>query len=171
VERLLQRDPDALRELYDRWARVTFGYLLHATGDRNAAEDAQQQVFLDVWRGISSYDPDRGSLLTWVMAIARNRAIDERRRRVPEPAGSADNVAVLEPAAVADEPEVLAERWRIASLLAMLHREEAEILRLRFYDDLTQTEIAESLGIPLGTVKMRMVSGLRRLRDLIGETT
>lgn len=163
--RVAAGDPQALREIYDRYARATFGFLIGALQDRASAEDVQQQVFLDVWRSASTYDPARGSLLTWIMSIARNRAIDHKRRRIPVPSG---NMPAEHGDAAVDEAEVLAERWRVATLLDRLHAEEREVLRLRFYEDLTQAEISERMEMPLGTVKMRMVDGLDRLRELMG---
>ena len=137
-------------------------------GDRAAAEDVQQEVFLEVWRRGASYDPARASLSTWIMVIARSRAIDALRKRVREPRDPAATLAVIEQIEDPSEtPDELLERWRVAGLLRRLPREESQLLRLRFYDGLSQTEIAERTGIPLGTVKMRMVQGLNRLRDMI----
>jgi RNA polymerase sigma-70 factor (ECF subfamily) len=163
--RLAAGDADAMRQVYERYGGATFGFLVNAIGDRPAAEDVQQQVYLDVWRSAATFDPDRSGLLTWIMAIARNRAIDHRRRRQPVPSGDLREHGSKEESPV----EELAERWRIAGLLGRLHPEEREVLRLRFYEDLTQREIADRLSMPLGTVKMRMVAGLRRLRELMGE--
>ncbi len=165
--RLADGDPDAMRDIYDRYGRATFGFLLQALGDRPAAEDVQQQVFLDVWRSAETYDPERSGLLTWIMAIARNRAIDHHRRRIPVPSGDLRERESSDGSAGGIDE--LAERWRIAALLERLHAEEREVLRLRFYEDLTQRDIADRLGMPLGTVKMRMVDGLGRLRQLIAE--
>jgi len=168
AKRLARREPDALRELYELHGRATFGFLVRALGERAAAEDVQQQVFLEAWQRGPAYDPGRASPLTWVMAIARSRAIDQLRKRVPEPRDPAGSLALLEGegdrGAVVDE---LVERWRFAGLLGQLPEEEADILRRRFYGGATQTEIAAATGIPLGTVKMRMVQGLARLRDLL----
>ena len=165
AERAGDGDADALRAIHERHARPVFGFLIATLGDRAAAEDVLQQVFLDVWRSASAYDPDRAGLLTWIMSIARNRAIDHRRRRIPVPSGDLPDEGGAEP----DESDALAERWRVAALLDRLHAEEREVLRLRFYEDLNQREIAERLEMPLGTVKMRMVDGLDRMRDLMGE--
>jgi RNA polymerase sigma-70 factor, ECF subfamily len=165
AERLAAGDGDALRDAYERFGGSTFGFLLKVLGDRPTAEDVQQQVYMEVWRAASSYDPDRGGLLAWIMGIARNRAIDQMRRRIPVPSG--DVIADRAEADGIDEPEVLAERWRMTGLLRRLHPEEREILRLRFYEDLTQREIASHMKMPLGTVKMRMVGGLGRLRELM----
>ncbi len=163
ADALTQRRPEALALVMDAHGGVLLGYLTQAVGDRPTAEDVLQQVLLDVWQRGASYDPARSGLLTWLLMIARHRAIDELRRRVPVPT----DVAPPERGALPDESERLLERWRMAGLLERLPRDEASLLRLRFYDALTQTEIAEHTGVPLGTVKTRMVNGLAHLRALI----
>ena len=159
--------PGALDEAYQRYGGICFGLLVNTLRDRSAAEDVQQQVFLEVWQRAHSYDSQRAGLLTWIMTIARSRAIDHLRRRIPEPVGNLASAEQARPAI--DEIDELVEQWRLAGLLERLHPDEAMVLRMRFYDELTQSEIAERTGIPLGTVKMRMVSGLRRLRGLLEE--
>jgi RNA polymerase sigma-70 factor (ECF subfamily) len=168
-ERLRRGDEAALREVYERYGRVSFGYLLKALGDRAAAEDVQQQVFLEVWRRAPSFDPERGTLLTWVMTIARSRAIDQLRRRVPEPVEPETAATAADAGAPSGEDEVerLAEHWRMRGLLDRLPESESELLRLRFYGGFSQSEIAAREDVPLGTVKTRMFSGLRRLREMI----
>jgi RNA polymerase sigma-70 factor, ECF subfamily len=162
---LRRRDPAAVHELYERYGRTTFGFLLRALPDRGAAEDVQQQVFLEVWERGATYDPKRASLLTWIMTITRSRAIDHLRRRVPEPRDPAAPAGSV--VAVEDHADALVEQWHVVGLLSRLPREEAELLRRRFYDGLSQREIADATGMPLGTVKMRMVDGLQRLRVLM----
>jgi RNA polymerase sigma-70 factor (ECF subfamily) len=164
AKRLGRRDPDALRELYDMHGRATFGFLVRVLGERSTAEDVQQQVFLEAWQRGDRYDADRGGLLTWLLQIARSRAIDQLRRRVPEPHDPASTVALADRA---DESQLddLLEHWRMAGELARLPDEESDLLRRRFYIGQSQTEIAAATGLPLGTVKSRMVSGLRRLRE------
>ena len=104
------------------------------------------------------------------MTIARSRAIDQLRRRIPEPVGGSGEPAFeRDPDAAVDEVDRLIERYRVAGLLAGLPREERALLRMRFYDDLSQTQIAERTGIPLGTVKMRMTRALGRLRERLEE--
>ena len=169
VAGLRAHDPEALRELYERFGGITFGFLLKMLRDRGAAEDVQQQVFLEVWRRSNSFDPERGKLLTWVMTIARSRAIDRMRRRLPEPVDPQVAARSAEARSGEGEIDALADQWRLRALLDRLPAAEAELLRLRFYAGLSQSEIAERDGIPLGTVKTRMVSGLRRLRGMIEE--
>jgi len=148
--------------------RTVLGFLIRSLGDRGAAEDVFQQVFLEVWQRGPSYDPERAAPLTWVMTIARSRAIDHLRRRVPEPRDPTGAIALLEGEAdPAADVDALAERWRFAALLARLPQHEADVLRRRFYEGATQREIAAATGTPLGTVKTWMVQGLERLRDLV----
>jgi RNA polymerase sigma-70 factor, ECF subfamily len=169
AKKLRKRDHLALERLYDEYAPTVLGYLINTVHDRGAAEDVHQQVFLEVWQRAPSYDPERASVLTWIMTIARSRAIDELRRRRPEPHDPTEGFDPAEDADPDRSPDALVERWRIAHLLSLLRPEEAELLRMRFYEGLSQSEIAERTEIPLGTVKMRMVTALRRLRDLIDE--
>lgn len=167
---LRERRPGALEAVYEAHAGSVFGYLVQTLADRGAAEDVHQQVFLEVWQRGQGYDPSRASLLTWIMTIARSRAIDHLRKRVPEPQDPAAPLAQARVAPEAeDSPERLAERWRVADLLRRVPPEEAELLRMRFYRDMSQREIAESTGMPLGTVKMRMVKAFDRLRSMLEE--
>lgn len=163
--RLAGQDPAALQEAYERFGRTTFGFLLRALRDRATAEDVQQQVWLEIWQRAGGYDPARAKLLTWIMLIARSRAVDQMRRRLPEPQDPATSPALDQPV----EPAVdgLVEQWHMAHLLRQLPHDEADLLRQRFYGGLNQREIASATGVPLGTVKMRMVSGLRRLRAMM----
>jgi RNA polymerase sigma-70 factor, ECF subfamily len=165
ARRLADRDPAALREVYDRYGRTSFGFLLRALRDRATAEDVQQQVFLEVWQRAAQFDARRGGLLTWIMLIARSRAIDHLRRRIPEPRDPTSSPAL--DTAVEPAVDALVEHWHMAHLLHQLPHDEAELLRQRFYDGLSQREIASKTGMPLGTVKMRMVSGLDRLRAMM----
>ena len=167
---LRKRKRGGLERCHAAYGPSVLGYLQGALGDRGAAEDVTQQVFLEVWRRGPEYDPSRGSIFTWVMTIARSRAIDHLRKRVPEPRDTSDPAS---PAAQAASPaaerelDELLDRWRVAQLLRRIPKEEADLLRMRFYEELSQTEIAERTGIALGTVKMRMVKALGRLRELI----
>lgn len=166
--RLRAGHPDALADIYRTYGATTFGYLLRALRDRQAAEDVQQQVYTEVWRRAGEYDPERAGLLTWTMTITRSRAIDHLRRRIPEPRDpevAARTIEAGQDAAAASD--ALADRWQLAHHLGRLPEEERVLLRMRFYEELSQTEIAERTGIALGTIKARMVRGLRRMRELI----
>lgn len=165
AERLRERDEVALADVYESFSRPVFIFLNRFTGDRSAAEDIQQQVFLEVWQKASNYDPDRGSMLTWIMTIARSRALDHSRRRVPEPHDPASAATISDSAQPADgEIERAIDDWHFSQLIDSLPDHEAEVLRYRFHGELSQSEISKRTGIPLGTVKSRMVSALERLR-------
>jgi len=166
--RLRDGDPDALAEIYRQYGATTFGYLVRALRDRAAAEDVQQQVYMEVWRRAGEYDAERAGLLTWAMMITRSRAIDHLRRRIPEPRDPDVTARTIEAGQdTGAESDALADRWRMTHYLGCLPEDERTLLRMRFYEELSQSEIAERTGVALGTVKARMVRGLRRLRQLI----
>jgi RNA polymerase sigma-70 factor (ECF subfamily) len=165
ASRLAERDEVALGDVYALYSRPVFSFLLRFIGDRNAAEDVQQQVFLEVWQKARNFDPVRGSMLTWIMTIARSRALDHSRRRVPEPhdPNSTAEMADTGPAGETDIDRAV-DDWHFSQLIDQLPNNEAELLRYRFHGELSQSEISEKTGVPLGTVKSRMVSALERLR-------
>lgn len=165
--RLAGGDEAALREAYDRFSRPVFGLLLRFLGDRAAAEDVQQQVFTEVWQKAGKFDPARGTMLSWVMTIARSRALDHTRKRVPEPRQPEETAAMVDRGGGSEEIDRLIDSFRFAELLSHLPDEEAELIRYRFQNELSQSEISRQTGIPLGTVKSRMVSALGRLRTLM----
>jgi RNA polymerase sigma-70 factor (ECF subfamily) len=165
---LRARRKGALEAVYEEFGRTVFGYLLTTLRDRSTAEDVQQEVFTEVWTRAESYDPSRGSLGAWIMTIARSRAIDTLRKRVPEPRDPDAGAEIVDTAAEDAGPQAV-ERWMVGHLLQKLPERERALLRMRFYSDMSQSQIAEATGIPLGTIKMQMVSGLRRLRDLLDE--
>lgn len=170
AQRLKRRDRAVLAELYATYGRITFGFLVRALNDRGAAEDVQQQVFLEAWQRGPDYDPHRAAPATWLMTIARSRAIDQLRRRTPEPRDPHTALDVPDDGGGAiGTIDALHDEWWLAAVLAELPPEEAEPLRLRFADGLTQTEIAEALGIPVGTVKTRMARALSKLRGVLEE--
>jgi RNA polymerase sigma-70 factor, ECF subfamily len=156
-------DAAALEAVHAQYGATAFGYLLHTLRDRAAAEDVYQQVLTEVWRRGAQYDPARASLVTWILTIARSRAIDELRRRRPEPL---DPDLLPESAVDAPQDDVL-DRWRMTHLLGQLPVEERRLLELRFYGELSQSEIAARTGLAMGTIKSRMVRGLERLRGLM----
>jgi len=166
--RLARGEERALKQIEKEYSGLLRGYLQQVLGDRATAEDVLQQVMLEVWQRGKSFDPSRASVSTWVMMIARSRAIDHLRRRVPEPHDPSVTASLIDRMAPQEHiAETLAEQWQMAHLLTQLPREEAQILRMRFHEELSQREIAARTGIPLGTVKTRMVSALARLRMLM----
>lgn len=161
--RLAAGDDGAFEELHERFGATVFGYLTQTLRDRGAAEDVFQTVMTEAWRRRSQYDASRSGLTTWLLTIARSRAIDEMRRRRPEPV---DPVDVPDGAQASAEDHLL-EQWRIRQLLDHLPDEERVLLEMRFFEDCSQSEIADRTGIALGTIKARMVRGLERLRTLV----
>src|SRR5262245_31314429 len=163
--RLVAGEEGAIGECYATLGPMVLGYLRRFV-PRDEAEDVLQRVFYEVWRNRDRYDPSR-SLEAWVLGIARKRAIDQLRRR------HANVVPIEELRDIAgDDGRELADRYARANevrrALERLPREQREVLTLAYFGGLTQTEIAERLGVPLGTVKARAFRGLRRLADLLG---
>lgn len=161
-------DEAAVEQLYLEYGGTVFGYLSRTLRDRGAAEDVQQQVFLEVWKRGASYDPSRAAPLTWIMQIARSRAIDFLRKRIPDPV-DLNETSPTEATIDNGFTDEMHNEWQMAHLLKQLPHEESELLKARFYEGKSQSEIAAETGIALGTVKMRMVQGLKRLRELVDE--
>ena len=163
--RIRQCDRAVVADLYAEHGGVVLGALRRILDDRGAAEDVLQEVFVEAWRRGATYDPSRGSVLGWLLGIARNRAIDELRRRRPTPIDP--HARLQQVASEEDAIDGVLGEWRLAALLRTLPEDEASVLAMRFRDGLSQSEIAERTGIPMGTIKMRMVRGLERLRELV----
>jgi RNA polymerase sigma-70 factor, ECF subfamily len=163
--RVARRDRGAFEVLYGRYARAVFGLALRRLGDRDRAEDAVQETFAAVWRSARSYRPDRGPGGPWLYAVARNAIVDRFR-------GRPDAVADL-PETPSSEvsPDEAAEAswvaWRVHRALGELPQPEREVLDLAYWSGLSQSEVAEALNIPLGTVKTRTRSALGRLSQLL----
>jgi len=171
IQQVAKQDREAFSQLYDRSSSLVFSLAMRMLKVRSDAEDLLQEVFVQVWRQASSYSADRGSPEAWIINIARSRAIDKIRsiRRMeksfvltddPARAESSDNVE-----SSAAESEV---RLTMNSALGNLPEAQRKVLELAYFDGLTQTEIAQRLAEPLGTVKTRMRSGMQRLREILG---
>ena len=165
---LRERRAGALEAVYGEFAPTVFGHLLATLRDRATAEDVQQEVFAEIWRRSAEFDPKRGSLGAWIMTIARSRAIDSLRRRVPEPRDPETTRDLIDHTAEPAGDEAV-DRWLMGHVLARLPEQERALLHMRFYSGMSQSEIAAATGIALGTVKMRMAAAMRRLRDLLEE--
>ncbi|HEU4702383.1 MAG TPA: sigma-70 family RNA polymerase sigma factor [Conexibacter sp.] len=168
---LRRRDPDAVRALYAEYGPGALALLHDAIRDRGAVEDVYQQVLLEAWQRGRSFDPARASLRTWLATIARSRAIDHLRRRVPEPHDpTVAYASARESDRTAFEPVAqLVDRVTLEQLMERLTPEEAEVVRLRWQLGMSQRQIAAHTGAPLGTVKSRTASALRRLREMLEE--
>ena len=163
------RHDGSLEAVYARHAPTVLGFLVRAVRDRASAEDVLQEVFTDAWRRADRFDPDRASLSTWLLVIARSRAVDHLRRRVPEPRDTSLPGVLDEPEDHESSTDALLGQWRFAALLGRLSEEEARVLRMRFHLGLSQSEIAAETGMPIGTVKTRMNRALARLRSMLDE--
>jgi RNA polymerase sigma-70 factor (ECF subfamily) len=166
-----REDEQALAELYDRYGRVAYGLALRIVRDPALAEDAVQEAFLTLWRTAGSFRSDKAKPSTWILTLVHRRAVDvvrreERRRAAPLEGTEEPDERSL----AADEEIELNDRRRLVQeALRQLPDEQREALELAYYGGLTQSELAERLSVPLGTIKSRMFTGLRRLRDLLAE--
>ena len=168
LARVAKGDDDALGNLYDRFGRVAYGLALRVLRDERLAEDAVQDAFLAVWRQAASFRPERANARTWVLTFVHRRAVDlvrreERRRMEPlEPEAEAATGSTAEAA------ELRGRREAVQRALAQLPEEQRRPIELAYYAGFSQSELAERLGEPLGTIKSRMFTGLKRLRELLG---
>jgi RNA polymerase sigma factor (sigma-70 family) len=167
-------DEDALGELYDRMGRIAYGLAVRILRDDRLAEDAVQEAFLAVWRSAVGFRADRAKASTWILTLVHRRAVDlvrreERRRTEPldEEAGRLQDAS--EPT---DEAAWLRfERERVQTALKQLPDVQREAIELAYYGGFSQSQLAERLGVPLGTIKSRMFSGLARLREILDESS
>jgi RNA polymerase sigma-70 factor (ECF subfamily) len=167
----------ALSELYDRYNRTVFGVGLKILGDRSMAEELAQEVFLKVWRSSGTFDPSRGSFSTWLYRVTRSVALDlyrKRARRIrPVPDGALRIATARDSSAgpqdIVDESWL---SWRISRALETLDAPHREVIELAHFEGLTQREISERTGVPLGTVKTRTARAYKSLRrDLVSHGT
>jgi RNA polymerase sigma-70 factor (ECF subfamily) len=159
-------DKAALGRLYDRFGRVAYGLALRVLRDERLAEDAVQEAFVAVWRQAASFRPERARAQTWVLTLVHRRAVDLVRR---EERRRADPLGPEEPAtgSAAEAAELRTRREAVQRALASLPEEQRRPIELAYYGGFTQSELAERLGEPLGTIKSRMFTGLKRLRELL----
>jgi len=167
IVRVAGGDRAAFAELHGRYARAVLGLALRRLGDRGRAEDATQDAFVAIWRSARTYDPTRGRGAPWLYAVARN-AITDGLRRTPEPAAELEDGPGREPDP-SDEAEASWEAWRVHRALETLPQHERPVIELAYWGGLSQSEVAERLELPLGTVKTRTRSALRRLADALEE--
>lgn len=158
-------DRSAFDALYRRYARPVFGLALRRLGDRGRAEDAVQETFASVWRAARSYRPERGPGAPWLYAVARNAIVDNGRARREPPVDAPDEVA--DDDGPADRAESGWVAWRVHRALAELPESERRVIELAYWGGRSQSEIADLLGIPLGTVKTRTRTGLARLAGVL----
>jgi RNA polymerase sigma-70 factor (ECF subfamily) len=165
IARVGEGDPNAFELLYRRYARPVFALALRRLGDRGRAEDAVQETFASVWRSAGSYRQERGPGAPWLYAVARNAIVDRRRARGEPPAEGPDEPSTE--AGPLDRAEASWTAWRVHRALAELPEQERQLIELAYWSGLSQSEIAEFLNVPLGTVKTRTRSALARLADML----
>ena len=166
-------DEDALAELYDRVSRVAYGLALRVLRDERHAEDAVQEAFLQVWRSAATFRAERAKASTWILTLVHRRAVDLVRREERRQADPlTDDSAAGEAQEQTEEAAWLRfERERVQSALRQLPDVQREALELAYYGGFSQSELADRLGVPLGTIKSRMFAGLARLRELLDDAT
>ncbi len=166
----------AVGALYDRYGRLVYTVAFHATGDADTAEEITQDVFVRAWEGAPGYRPEVAKVSTWLVSIARHRAIDELRRRGARPSSglfdwsdeTEDETALRTEGPEADVENRL-ERRELRRMVAQLPADQRRMLGLAFFQGLSHSQIAEELGEPLGTVKSRLRLAMQKLRGALAE--
>jgi RNA polymerase sigma factor (sigma-70 family) len=168
-------DEDALGELYDRIGRIAYGLAMRVLRDERLAEDAVQEGFLAAWRSAATFRAERAKASTWILTLVHRRAVDLVRREERRRAEPLSEETVARAGGVAQSTDEAAwlrfERERVQGALRELPDVQREALELAYYGGFSQAELAERLGVPLGTIKSRMFAGLARLRELLDEST
>jgi RNA polymerase sigma factor (sigma-70 family) len=163
----------ALAELYDRVGRIAYGLALRVLRDERHAEDAVQEAFLQVWRSAATFRAERAKASTWILTLVHRRAVDLVRREERRQAEPLTDETVLgqAPEDTEEAAWLRFERERVQAALRQLPDVQREALELAYYGGFSQSELAERLGVPLGTIKSRMFAGLSRLRELLDDST
>jgi len=160
-------DRGAFEVLYQRYARPVFGLALRRLGDRGRAEDAVQETFASIWRAARTYKPERGPGGPWLYAVARNAIVDRSRARSETPVETPEEESLT--AGPPERAEASWVAWRVHRALEELTPNERSVIELAYWSGLSQSEVAEYLGIPLGTVKTRTRAALARLAGVLEE--
>lgn len=172
MARVAEGNENALTDLYDSTSRVVYGLILRILGNASSAEEVTLDVYLQVWRTAQSYDSGRGTVSSWLVTLARSRAIDAlRSRQVRSAMFEQPLEEILEPRDLRRDPEQLsieqAQAHIVSNLLAELPVDQRQAIKLAYFSGLSHSEIAARSGLPLGTVKTRIRLGMLRLRELL----
>jgi RNA polymerase sigma-70 factor (ECF subfamily) len=171
AERLRRRDGRAMAELYDRYGRLVFSLILRVVRDTAITEDLVQETFLRVWNRVQGFDAEKGALGPWVLAVARNRAIDYLRSAAGRMRNQWEVEESEHPALFTDFEKLLLNSDRVRRIkvaLEKLSQNQRSVIELAYFEGLSQTEIAARMGQPLGTVKTWSRAALKALRDELG---
>jgi RNA polymerase sigma-70 factor (ECF subfamily) len=176
VEKIASGATEALDVLYERYSRVVLSFAFRILGDRASAEELLQEVFLRTWRQAGNFSQSKGTFVTWLLSITHNMAIDEIRKRNRRPKRSNSDDPLLMLANMRDTDTPVDERAVLSSLRGDIGKALEELpvpqrtaIEMAYFEGLTQREIAEQVGEPLGTIKTRMRLGMRKLRELLSE--
>jgi RNA polymerase sigma-70 factor (ECF subfamily) len=169
VALVARADEEALAELYDRFGRVAYGLALRIVRDPALAEDAVQEGFLAVWRSAARFVAERAKASTWILTLTHRRAVDLVRKEQPRRADPLDVAPHESGDDTQEEAWLRLRRARVQEALKQLPDKQREAIELAYYGGFTQSELADRLGEPLGTIKSRMFSGLSNLRDMLAE--
>ena len=174
MNRIKARDSNALEQLYDLYNALLYGLVIPIVKKREEAEDVVQEVFLKIWEKASTFDDERGNVYSWIVTLARNRAIDRIRSKgyksqqkvstsisEPEFTLEADTIDPLETTIYSDRAEL------VNRALEQIPENQREVIEIAYYKGMTQSEIADHLDLPLGTVKTRTRLGMMKLRDIL----
>jgi RNA polymerase sigma-70 factor, ECF subfamily len=168
IGRLQRRDPNALAELYDRYGRLAYSLILRVVRDTGVAEDLVQETFLRVWNRVQGFDVERGAVGPWLLAVARTRAIDYLRSTTGRARTTLELEATEHPSLYNDmEKDLLAadSARRVKAAIEKLSPNQRQVIEMAYFEGLSQTEMAERMGQPLGTVKTWVRAALRSLRE------
>lgn len=170
IRRMCEADEAALGALYDRWSRSVYSLVVQILKDPDEAEDIVEETFWQAWRKAASYEPSRGAVSTWLLTIGRRKALDRLRSRARQREDSLEEEGgFANLSSSAPDPAQLAEgaerRADLAAALSELPVEQRRVLELGYFSGLSQSEIAEAIGEPLGTVKTRMRLAMQKLRE------
>jgi RNA polymerase sigma factor (sigma-70 family) len=162
-------DEPALAELYDRFGRVAYGLAFKILRDRALAEDAVQEAFLALWRSAGRFIAERAKASTWILTLVHRRAVDLVRRQQQRRAEPLEAVSQVSGETTEEQAWLRLRQARVREALRKLPDQQREALELAYFGGFTQSELADRLGEPLGTIKSRMFAGLARLRELLGD--
>jgi RNA polymerase sigma factor (sigma-70 family) len=164
AERFVAGDEFALRDAYERFGRAVFHLATRTLANRDDAEDVTQTTFVAAWLGRETFDPARGSLLGWLLGIARRKVVDRLRARAREDRITETVKHQPEVGRSGVDPDQVVDRLVMADELAQLPTDQRRMLELAFFDDLTHQQIAQATGVPLGTVKSHIRRGMQSLK-------